>query len=53
VIQCSVAGTQAVDYCHKIRMYFHGGTNSENIHFNKTPTRRMQQAQGDISMETD
>lgn len=53
VIQCSVAGTQAVDYCHKIRTYFHGGTNIENTHFNKTPTRRMQQAQGDISMETD
>ena len=42
VIQCSVAGTQAVDYCHKIRTYFHGNTAAEN-QANQTPTRRFKQ----------
>ena len=54
VIQCSVAGTQAVDYCHKIRSYYHGtptGTEASNL----TPTRRILQMNGhaDLSMETD
>jgi hypothetical protein len=41
VIQCSVAGTQAVDYCHKIRTYYHGTTENDDAHYNQTPTRRM------------
>ena len=31
VIQCSVAGTQAVDYCHKIRSYFHGTSDEDYL----------------------
>lgn len=53
VIQCSMAGTQAVDYCHKIRSYFHGSAAGQENSFDMTPTRRMQQHQGDMSMETD
>ena len=42
VIQCSMAGTQAVDYCHKIRSYFHGSApNTVNDAIVQTPTRRM------------
>ena len=42
VIQCSVAGTQAVDYCHKIRTYFQGMAPGQlEPPFMMTPTRRM------------
>jgi len=52
VIQCSLAGTQAVDYCHKIRSYFHGSA-SFDLSKTQTPTRRMQQLNADLSMETE
>ena len=53
VIQCSMAGTQAVDYCHKIRSYFHGSAAGQDNSIDMTPTRRMQLVNGDISMETE
>ena len=51
VTQCSIAGTQAVDYCHKIRSYFHGTAAGMDAALEYTPTRRMQNA--DVSTETD
>ena len=55
VVQCSNAGTQAVDYCHKIRTYFHGTAAGQDNMINDTPSRRMQQAMGlgDLSIDTD
>mmetsp|Transcript_19859 Transcript_19859/g.24553 ORF Transcript_19859/g.24553 Transcript_19859/m.24553 type:complete len:124 (-) Transcript_19859:2403-2774(-) len=52
VIQCSLAGTQAVDYCHKIRSYFHGAAEEPETQTG-SPSRRMQQVRGDVSMDTD